>query len=104
MNPNPPLPPAANPEENPKPKNPAFDNVVDQTKAQSQGQKPNNGPISQSVNLNPTNFAKNKGGINPVDHAQPQGLPETPKTVSNPTPKPTTNKNENQGSTLDELA
>ena len=61
----------------PKPKNPAFDNVVDQTKAKSQGQKTNNGEI------NPSDVGKHQSGINPASplklksFREPEGKPQS---------------------------
>ena len=82
----------------PKPKNPAFDNVVDQTKAKSQGQKTNNGEI------NPSDVGKHQSGINPASLPQTKELPENPKVNPNPTPvKPAASTNGSNGASLNKL-
>ncbi len=75
--------PANSTEAPPKTKNSAFDNAIDQTLAQNQSPKPNNGNISQT---------------------QPKGSQE--KAIPTPPPppvKPQSTGNENNGMNLNKL-
>jgi hypothetical protein len=102
VNPNQTNPSANSTEAPPKPKNPAFDQVVEQTKNQNQGQKPNNENYSQTGIASQTDAAKTQGGINHTGHPLGQG---TPQNVNpNPAPvKPAASTNQSQGSNLNKL-